>query len=93
MTVAQPVARLAIEGGVTSRYAENDAWSRVKSPTDISPIVAETVALYGLELCAPDEPEPILPPTPAAVVRRDDVPGPTPALGDWLSENLRDVRF
>ena len=93
VTVDQPVARLAIEGGVTSRYAENDAWSRVKSPTDISPIVAETVALYGLELCAPDEPDPILPPTPAAVVRRDDVPGQTPALGDWLSENLRDVRF
>jgi phage terminase large subunit-like protein len=53
VTVAQPVMRLAIEGGVTSKYAENDAWSRVKSETDVAPAVAETVALWALETQEP----------------------------------------
>lgn len=72
VTVAQPLVRLAIEGGVTSKYAENDAWSRVKSVTDVAPAVAETVALYGLELCEPPAHEPVTPPPPAEVLRSDE---------------------
>lgn len=45
----QPTVRLGIEGGVTAKYAENDAWSRNRSQTDVAPVVAETVALFGLE--------------------------------------------
>lgn len=72
VTVAQPLVRLAIEGGVTSKYAENDAWSRVKSVTDVAPVVAETVALYGLELCEPPAHEPVTPPPPAGVLRSEE---------------------
>lgn len=56
VTVSQPLVRLAIEGGVTSRYAENDAWSREKSVTDVAPVVAMTVALYALEMIEPPAP-------------------------------------
>lgn len=72
ITVAQPLVRLAIEGGVTAKYAENDAWSRVKSVTDVAPVVAETVALYGLELCEPPAHEPVTPPPPAEVLRSEE---------------------
>lgn len=72
VTVAQPLVRLAIEGGVTSKYAENDAWSRVKSVTDVAPVVAETMALYGLELCEPPARVPVTPPPPAEVLRSDE---------------------
>jgi phage terminase large subunit-like protein len=72
VTVAQPLVRLAVEGGVTSKYAENDAWSRVKSVTDVAPVVAETMALYGLELCEPPVHEPVTPPPPAEVLRSEE---------------------
>lgn len=87
VTVAQPVARLGIEGGVTARYAENDAWSRVRSVTDIAPVIAETCALYGLEKCGGGEPEPVVPPPPAQIITRAD-------LGGGLdNQNLADVQF
>ena len=86
VTVAQPVVRLAIEGGVTARYAENDAWSRTRSLTDVAPVIAETVALFGLETLQPEAAEPVLPPPSAAIVRRDDA-------GDVPLENLATVRF
>lgn len=72
VTVDQPVVRLAVEGGLTSRYAENDAWSREKSVTDIAPLVAETVALWGLEMCQPDPDEPIGDSPSVAVVDSDE---------------------
>ena len=89
VTVAQPAVRLALEGGVTARYAENDAWSRTRSVTDVAPVVAETVALYGLELCAPAPRPPLSPPPPAQVVLREgggpSLPdGPLPNLGPGL---------
>lgn len=89
VTVAQPAVRLALEGGVTARYAENDAWSRTRSVTDVAPVVAETVALYGLELCAPAPRPPLSPPPPAQVVLREgggpSLPdGPLPDLGPGL---------
>ena len=86
VTVDQPTVRLGIEGGVTARYAENDAWSRVRSVTDVAPVIAETVALYGLEARQPEAAEPIIPPPSAAIVRRDDA-------GDVPLENLATVRF
>jgi hypothetical protein len=76
ITIEQPNVRLAIEGGVTARYAENDAWNRYRSVTDVSPAIAETWALYGLEQCEPDPPDPIVMPAEAAVIRRDASGGP-----------------
>ena len=50
VTVPQPDVELAVQGGVTRRYAENDTWSRVGSaPVDIAPLCAMTWALYALE--------------------------------------------
>ncbi len=72
VTVDQPPVNLAIEGGVTARYAENEAWSRVRSVTDVSPVIAETVALYGLEVCSP---------------ARAVIPGPPPSAGLLTSDN------
>lgn len=73
--VDQPDITLAVEGGVTKEYAENDAWSRSKSlPVDISGLIAMSEALYGLVNL---EPPPKKEPTPASpqalVVTRDDV--------------------
>lgn len=39
----------AIRAGVTRAYGETQAWSRKDSAVDISPAVAATLALYGLE--------------------------------------------
>jgi phage terminase len=70
VTIDQDPMRLAIEGGVTAKYAENDAWSRTRSVTDVAPAIAQTVALYGLEMCEPEDEAPVSPPPPAAVVSR-----------------------
>lgn len=60
--VEQPAVDLGIEGGVVQKYAENLAWWRHGSmPVDVSGVIAETNALYGLELLEPPPP----PPTPA----------------------------
>ena len=45
----QESVALAIAGGVTRRYGETDAWDRRASAVDIAPLVACTLALYGLE--------------------------------------------
>ena len=47
-------------------YAENEAWSRRKSLTDVAPAIAVTLALYGLETTDPVEPIGD-PPSPAVV--------------------------
>lgn len=76
--VAQPDVDLGIEGGVVQKYAENLAWSRQSSmPVDVSGVVAETNALYGLELLEPPPREPTPPPPPQAelVTRNDAAPG------------------
>ncbi len=73
--IAQPDVDTGIEGGVTQKYAENLAWSRHASmPIDISGVVAESNALYGLELLEPPPPDPTPPPPPQAeLVTREDV--------------------
>ncbi|WRS30592.1 hypothetical protein U6G28_02580 [Actinomycetaceae bacterium MB13-C1-2] len=53
----QPLVDLGIEGGQTKVIAENEAWDRKRSLVDISGVVAETVALYGLEVMEPPEDE------------------------------------
>ena len=56
ITVPQPDVEVAVQGGLTRRYAENDAWSRVESlPVDIAPLAAMTWALFGLETCEPND--------------------------------------
>lgn len=45
----QPLVDLGIEGGLTKRVAENEAWDRHRSIVDIAGVVAETCALYALE--------------------------------------------
>lgn len=47
--VKQEPLELAIAAGITKRYGETDAWDRRGSAVDISPLVACTLALYGLE--------------------------------------------
>lgn len=85
--VEQPAVDLGIEGGVVQKYAENLAWWRHGSmPVDVSGVIAETNALYGLELLEPPPPEPTPPPPPqAAMVGREDY--------DASEVNLRDVNF
>lgn len=75
LTIEQPDVDLAVEGGVVRTYTENSMWSRQKSmPIDIAGLVAETSALYGLEMLAPPEPEQPGPPPPAArIITRDQV--------------------
>ena len=53
----QPLVDLGVEGGQTKVIAENEAWDRKRSLVDISGVVAETVALYGLEVFEPEEAE------------------------------------
>jgi len=48
---------LAIEGGLTKTIAENEAWDRRRSLVDIAGAVAETVALYALEVLEAEEQE------------------------------------
>ncbi len=72
--VDQPDVTLAVEGGVTKEYAENDAWSRSKSlPVDISGLIAMSEALYGLVNLEPPAKKRTPPPPHAAVITRDDV--------------------
>lgn len=73
--IEQPDVDIAIQGGVVTAYAENLAWSRHKSmPVDISGVIAETNALYGLEVLEPTPDEPTPPPPPQAeLVARIDV--------------------
>ena len=75
VVVAQPDIDLAVQGGVVVPYADNMAWSRPKSlPIDISGLIAETIALYALELLKPEPVEETPPPPPQAeMVTRDDV--------------------
>lgn len=76
--VAQPAVDLGIEGGVVQKYAENLAWSRHGSmPVDVSGVIAETNALYGLELLEPPPPEPTPPPPPKAGMVVRESAGPT----------------
>lgn len=49
----QPLVDLAVEGGLTKTIAENEAWDRRRSLVDIAGLVAETCALYGLEVLEP----------------------------------------
>ncbi|WP_227468027.1 terminase large subunit [Microbacterium sp. YJN-G] len=69
--IEQPDVDRAIEGAVVRSYAENIGWSREKSmPVDIAGVCAMTLALYALEVLAPEpEPEPVKPPPAAAVPR------------------------
>lgn len=53
----QPLVDLGIEGGLTKVIAENEAWDRKRSLVDIGGVVAETCALYGLEVMEPPEVE------------------------------------
>lgn len=53
----QPLVDLAIEGGLTKTIAENEAWDRRRSLVDIAGAVAETVALYALEVLEAEEQE------------------------------------
>lgn len=72
--VEQPDVDLAVEGGVVVSYAENKAWGREKSePVDIAGLVAESEALYALEVLVPPPHEPADPPPQAEIVTRDDV--------------------
>ncbi|WP_188043674.1 terminase [Changpingibacter yushuensis] len=72
----QPLVDLAIEGGLVKTIAENEAWDRRRSVVDIGGVVAETVALYGLEALEPEDAAPAPPPPPAAaVVARHDTAG------------------
>lgn len=73
--IEQPDVDLAVEGGVVTAYAENLAWSRHKSmPVDVSGLIAESNALYGLELLEPPPTPPTPPPPPQAqMVTRTDV--------------------
>lgn len=70
VTTDQDSLRLAIEGGMTAKYAENDAWSRNRSTTDVAPAIAATLALYGLEVLEPTPRETVAPPPAAAVLAR-----------------------
>lgn len=47
--VQQESIELAVSAGVTRHYGETDAWDRRASAVDIAPLVACTLALYGLE--------------------------------------------
>lgn len=87
LVIAQPDIDLAVQGGVVVPYADNMAWSRPKSlPIDISGLIAETIALYALELLKPEPVEAAPPPPPQAeMVTRDDV---TPS-----DANLANVSF
>ena len=73
--VEQPDLDLAVEGGVVQKFGDNDAWARQKSlPVDIAGLVAESLALYGLEVLSPAAPRYIPPPPPKAeLITRGDV--------------------
>ncbi len=71
--VEQPDVDTAIGGAVVTDYADNEAWSQRKSlPLDISGVIAETIALYGLEKFSPPVPEEMPPPPPPAEVLAEE---------------------
>lgn len=78
LLVEQPAVDVGIEGGVVMRYASNKAWDRWGSlPVDIAGVIAESNALYALELLEPPPKEPTPPPPPpAAVVPSSDGSAP-----------------
>lgn len=85
--VEQPQVDAGIAGGVTMKYGGNKAWDPWGSlPVDIAGVVAESNALYALELLEPPPPEPTPPPPPQAemVTRADIMPG---------DENLATAQF
>lgn len=53
IVVEQPAVSLAVSGGITKRFGETDAWNRSGSAVDVSPLVALTLALFGLETMEP----------------------------------------
>ncbi|MGV9181820.1 hypothetical protein [Arcanobacterium canis] len=55
IVVDQPAVGVAVAGGITKRFGETDAWSRTGSQVDIAPLVAITLALYGLEVLEPTQ--------------------------------------
>ena len=55
--IAQQAVDAAVPAAVVKRYAENEGWDRHGSQLDISGLVAESIALYGLEVLEPSEPE------------------------------------
>jgi hypothetical protein len=66
--VKQPDVDLGIQGGVAHKYAANLAWDRFGSqPVDISGVIAESIALYALEVLEPPAPKPPPPPPAKAV--------------------------
>ncbi len=72
--IEQPDIDVAVQGGVVTTYAENLAWSRQKSlPIDISGLIAETCALYGLEVLEPPKRFIPSPPPQAELVSRTDI--------------------
>jgi hypothetical protein len=84
--VHQPDVDLAVQGGVVTTQSENLAWNRAKSlPIDISGLVAETCALYGLEVLEPPKVIVPKPPPKAELVPR--------AEGSPTDTNLRNVQF
>ena len=63
-------------------YADNKAWSRRRSkPVDISGLIAESEALYGLEMLTPPPPKQTAPPPPAPrVIRATSTESREPSL-------------
>jgi phage terminase large subunit-like protein len=55
--IAQPAVDAAVSAAVVKRYAENEGWDRYGSQLDIGGLIAESIALYGLEVLEPPEPE------------------------------------
>lgn len=67
VVVEQAAISTAVEGGVVITHTENSMWARGRSqPVDIAGLVAETVALYALEVLTPAEPEAVPGPPPQA---------------------------
>jgi phage terminase large subunit-like protein len=61
---SQPALNLVMANGTAAKLSGMSIWDRYKSPVDVSPAVAVTNALYGLETT--DEPEETPPPPPQA---------------------------
>jgi hypothetical protein len=82
LIIEQPDIDTAVEGGVVMDYADNKAWSRRKSkPVDISGLIAESEALYGLEMLTPPPPKQTAPPPPAPrVIRAPSTESREPSL-------------
>jgi phage terminase large subunit-like protein len=57
---------LAVDNGATRTLGGMDIWDRDAGPVDISPLVAVTFALVGLESFIPAPPEEVPPPPPKA---------------------------